>query len=294
VGVRIFAGTAIIIPAVYAFTMFWGFNGRLGLAHYPADWAQAKEILDSVPVDTNVLVLPWDTYTDYAWVSNEDPSVRTLARAYFPQPLIFPKHVLNRGGIAGQSSSPEQLFMNDLVFRAPSRTDFGSQVAKMGAGFVLLSKSGAYQNFNYLFRQDDLELLLDGETIALFRNRVAVQRLHLKADAAGNVGPPVNVISASPVKYIIEGPFAQAYVFFPPNADASGWQLDGRAAMPGGPGYSGVFEMTGEDGEFIYEPFKRNILWLFVSVATLGLLAAAMTADYFRGRHPHPERSQGI
>jgi hypothetical protein len=245
-------------------------------------------MLDGQAGDTNVLVLPWDTYAAYDWVPNQDKTVRTLARAYFPQTLIYPKHVLNRGGIASQSYAPEQAYVNELMKRAPLRTDFGAQIAEIGAGYVLLAKTDSYANAAYLYDQDDLELLFDGSTIALFRNRHSVTRVHAAGAEGGGTawqGKSVAVEARSPVSYRLldDSPAPVRYVFFPPNGDITGWRLDGNRPLPGGPEYRGVFP-AGVKGELTYLPARRNMQFAAVSLAALGLSLAIAALVWQRGR----------
>ena len=58
------AGLAVLIPCVYGFTTFWGFNGYASPSEYPTSWAQADQIMGTG--DQAVLALPWHLYLDFS------------------------------------------------------------------------------------------------------------------------------------------------------------------------------------------------------------------------------------
>jgi len=268
-------GVGLLAPGVFTFTMLWGFSGDLKTAEFPSDWYAARDIVDADSPDAGILVLPWDSYTDYGWVPNKDQPVRTLARAFFDQPLVYPKNVIRRSGIFGQSFSPEQAYVKSLLDEAFANSDFGSKLPLLGARYVLLSKDSREASFyRFLFIQNDLELVMDTPTLALFKNGNEVHRAYLPEtpDASG----PLREAAITRLwKYTYEVEAKETgssyIVFVPPNNDIDGWRLEGIESEPG---YFGVFPLS-EGGILRYEPFYTNLVWSSVSSAFLALIAAA-------------------
>ena len=268
-------GIGLAAPGVFTFTMLWGFNGDLKAVEFPPDWYAARDIVDADSPDAGILVLPWDSYTDYDWVPNKDRAVRTLARAFFDQPLVYPKNVIRRSGIFGQSFSPEQAYVKSLLDEAYANNDFGSKLPLLGARYVLLSKDQREASFyRFLFIQNDLELIMDTPTLALFKNSREVHRAYLSEtpDASGPLRE-ATITRLSKHRYEVKTQEAGSpyIVFVPPNNDIDGWRLEGVESEPG---YFGVFSLN-EGGILSYEPFYANLVWYSVSSAFLALMAAA-------------------
>ncbi len=271
-------GVGLLAPGAFTFTMLWGFNGDLKTTEFPKDWHAARDIVNADSPDVGILVLPWDSYTDYDWVPNKDQAVRTLARAFFDQPLVYPKNVIRRSGIFGQSFSPEQAYVKSLLDEAFVNSDFGSKLPLLGARYVLLSKDSREASFyRFLFIQNDLELVMDTPTLALFKNGSEVHRAYLSEtpDASGPLREAA-VTRLSMYRYEVEAKEAGSpyIVFVPPNNDVDGWRLEGLEGIESEPGYFGVFPLN-EGGILRYEPFYTNLVWYSVSLAFLALIAAA-------------------
>jgi hypothetical protein len=77
---------AVLAPVLLLPGMAWGSAGRLHAVWYPADWATARQLIDSDPASGTVLLLPWAQYRRYPWNGGEavfDPWPRLLARTVF-------------------------------------------------------------------------------------------------------------------------------------------------------------------------------------------------------------------
>lgn len=280
-------GLALLAPAAYSFTMFWGFHGYVRAVSYPPEWRAVRNILDADGRDAGVLTLPWDSYIEYGWVPNRDNAVRTLARAFFSQPLVYPERVIRQPGIYSQSFGPEQAYVQNLINQANTEESLGAKLVPLGVRYVILAKDIRGATFyRFLYRQNDLELVLDAPTIALFRNRHEVSRAYL-ADAPEipeDIGQlrPAEAVRLSPFRYQVRDAISPYVVFIPSNADSSGWRLGGQAAVSG-PGYYGVFRVRG-DGVLTYQPFYFNLIWYSVS----GVALAGVTAILLAWGRPHP------
>jgi hypothetical protein len=268
----------------YSFNIFWGFNGALAAVRYPSEWEAAREVIDSEGLDAGLLVLPWDSYSEYAWVPNDDKTVRTLPKAYFAQPQVFPEIVIKRGGIFDQSSSPEQAYVKALIDEGHNRDDFGARIVPLGVRFVVLTDSaeaGSY--YRFLHNQSDLELLMETDSITLFRNRDDAPRAYWSPEPF--LGPDAIEALAtriSPARYEVGA--GQGYlIFVPPDSTASGWRLNGVMPLTQDPEYLAVWEAPTEGASIAYAPFRTNLIWITISGGSALALLAIWTANLFFG-----------
>ncbi len=269
---------ALLSPCAYTFTMFWGFHGYVRPVDYPEDWYAVREFLAADREDASVLVLPWESYLEYSWVPNADRNVRSLAPAFFGAHLVHAKGIIRRPGIYSQSFAPEQDYVESLLDDAWSRLDFGARLRSLGAKYVVLVKEGLQKGmeFAFLYGQNDLQVVLDTPTIALFRNRLPVSRLYV-ADTPdlpdGNTAA-ARAVRLSPVRYQLTGDPGYRYMLFsPPNLDMKYWRLEGQGLDHSPSRMMGIFE-AGTGVVATYRPFYANLAWYAVSGAALAATLA--------------------
>ena len=81
-----FVATAValvVVPVLILPGLAWGGAGRLRPVSYPADWAQARQVINADPRPGKALLLPWSAYRRYGWNHGEavlDPWPRLLDR----------------------------------------------------------------------------------------------------------------------------------------------------------------------------------------------------------------------
>ena len=71
------------MPVLILPGLAWGGAGRLRPVSYPADWAQARRVINADPRPGKALLLPWSAYRRYGWNHGEavlDPWPRLLDR----------------------------------------------------------------------------------------------------------------------------------------------------------------------------------------------------------------------
>lgn len=266
----------LVITAAYTYTALLGFGGRLQPVSYPDDWQLAQDVLDREAGESSILLLPWNTYMEYPWLPNEEKSARTLAKAYFSQSLIFPKNVIKRAGIFGQSSSPEQEYIRDLLNDSPLRTDFGERISKLAASHVLVVKAGEWEQFDYLDSQIGLELAFDGPTVRLYRNLVTTSRLELLTGENAEI--TLEKKSPGEYRYSIVSSGDTNVRFIAPNGDIEGWRLDGDRPEITSDQFSGTFVAT-DSGVIEYYPARSTLGWILISVLAL-IAVLALTTKY--------------
>lgn len=266
----------LVITAAYTYTALLGFGGRLQPVSYPDDWQQAQDVLDREAGESSILLLPWNTYMEYPWLPNEEKSARTLAKAYFSQSLIFPKSVIKRAGIFGQSSSPEQEYIRDLLNDSLLRTDFGERISELAVSHVLLVKAEEWEQFDYLNSQLSLELAFDGPSVRLYRNLVNTSRLELLTGENAEVTLKKN--SSGEYRYSIVPSGETDVRFISPNGDIEGWRLDGDRPEDTSDQFSGTFVAT-DSGVIEYYPARNALVWILISALAL-ISVLALTTKY--------------
>src|SRR5206468_360844 len=78
----------LLLPVTLAPTLAWGEGGRLGTAHYPSGWFEARRIMAADPAPGRVLVLPWHLFFPMRW--NGDRVVLDPAQRFFSRSALTP------------------------------------------------------------------------------------------------------------------------------------------------------------------------------------------------------------
>jgi hypothetical protein len=103
---------AVLAPVVLLPGLAWGLAGRLRPVQYPADWQQARQVIDSDPAGGTVLLLPWAAYRRYPWNGGEavyDPWSRLLGRE------VILNDGLQVGNLSLAQESADSVRLNRIV-----------------------------------------------------------------------------------------------------------------------------------------------------------------------------------
>jgi hypothetical protein len=103
---------AVLAPVVLLPGLAWGLAGRLRPVQYPADWLQARQVIDGDPAGGTVLLLPWAAYRRYPWNGAEavyDPWSRLLGRE------VIVNDGLQVGSITLAQQSAASIRLNRIV-----------------------------------------------------------------------------------------------------------------------------------------------------------------------------------
>jgi hypothetical protein len=258
----------LIVPIVYTLPIL-GSWGQLRPTDFPADWKQVRSILNDDPGDYNVLVLPWHMYMVFDWLPNRMKQLANPAPNFFSQPTISGDNVEILPSFSN-SSNPVSKYVETLMENMDSLDGFGRLVAPLNARYVVLYKVGDYESYSFLREQPDIELVLDGETIALFRNLIPTARAYTVKDlvylsglddyvrgsldenpferlyilGADDGEPQVDaptgvkasarpsIVRNSPASYRIENADGERLVFtLPQRTTRSGWRHSGERGM---------------------------------------------------------------
>ena len=113
---------------------------------------------------------------------------------------------------------------------ASGQTDLGRSLAPLGVRYILLSKT--WEEYSYIYDQSDLELVLEGDTVALFRNTHPVSLISLddtasptplRFEESSRFGVPTFTLSVAHA--------GKGLYFVPPLLDPSNWRLNDVTAL---------------------------------------------------------------
>ncbi|MDP2948059.1 MAG: hypothetical protein Q8P22_00785 [Chloroflexota bacterium] len=298
---------ALLVPVIYALPMF-GTWGQLKTTEYPTDWQEARKMLDNDSSDFNVLVLPWHMYLDFPWLPNRWKRMANPAPSYFSQPTISGDN-LETAVSRTNSQDPVSEYVESVLARGGSVTNLGSLMAPLNAKYVVLLKSGGYEeSYRLLVAQRDLQPIFEGETIALFRNLIPTARAYAVNDvvrvadledfltsgstgnpiehayllgragvptsqegqpAAGSPRPPL-VSRRSPISYRVVGANGRYLVFtLPQHTARERWRYEGQSGALN-LGMMPTFELGAAEGAITFPRFYYLVLPTYIlGVATV-------------------------
>jgi hypothetical protein len=158
---RVAAGLLVVTPLLLLPTLAWGAWGRLGVARYPASWAEARAAVATDPVPGALLVLPWHLYVGFPW--NHDRVVLQPAQRYFPRRVVT-NDDLELPGLIVPGEDPWSPRLAPLVLGSGP---LAPGLPAAGVRWVLVEKLGPWSA--YPQRLAGAELVLDRGDLALYR-----------------------------------------------------------------------------------------------------------------------------
>jgi hypothetical protein len=204
-------------------------------------------------------------YMGIPWLPNHSKNIASPIHAFFTQPLIAGDN-LELPDTPSQSSNPVSKYVEAVLDTNESLQHFGKALVPLNARYVLLTKTGDYSNFTFLYDVPDLDLVFEGPNIALFKNRwptasaylvehkvsvanfdeyidrLPIENSHNKvyqfelgtfADIpedteASKSLSPITLSKNSPVSYKIESPNAGYVVLTLSQHERNDWHYDGE------------------------------------------------------------------
>jgi hypothetical protein len=157
---------ALLIPCVYGFTVFWGFDGYAAPSTYPESWAQANTLMGTG--DQPALALPWHLYLSFSWTQGR--TVVNPMASYFTRPVISGDNI-EAGDIETESSDPRSAYLEYLISIGPATDHLGRLLAPLGIRYILLAKTDDWRNYGFLYTQSDLRVVRNWSDLTLFQNR---------------------------------------------------------------------------------------------------------------------------
>lgn len=296
-------GMALLSPFVYSLNMFGGFNGELSVVDYPAGWYEVNAYLNEQSGDFRVLFLPWHAYMTFSWSGGR---LSNPAHAFFDREVIQGENI-EVPGIETQSRKPIQQYIHFLLRNRDKISNFGELVAPLNVKYILLAKEVDYRKYDFLYRQEDLELVLDNQDITVFLNKYETSKFYLVnevrwisgweellrrskyenlMEAAYFIGKPENLlhmekltgkkfvtpeyIEKSPAEYMVKIPMQGILVFASPYKKY--WKADGLSPQPN-MGLTNTYANLKVTDITVYnEKFAILSLFYLISIKTLACI----------------------
>ena len=154
-----------VLPALYTFRAFWGFNGYVQPSHLPSSWAEADRVMGTG--EDKALALPWHLYARLDLAQG-----RVVAN---PMSSSFRREVIagdnaEYGPLQTQGTSPRSRFLQFAVRNGWRIDRFGALIAPLDVKYVLLVRHTDWKAYSWLYRQKDLRLIHRWPDLSLFEN----------------------------------------------------------------------------------------------------------------------------
>lgn len=163
----------ILLPSAYSYTMFNGFNSQLKPTDYPKEWYDVNNYLSNDTTDFDILFLPWHQYMTFSWTERR---IANPATTFFGRRTIAGEN-MEVGGIYTHSSNPTQNYIQYILDNRHNISNLGELIIPLNVKYVILAKEVDFKEYDFLFEQKDMDLVLENEKVALFRNKNVVSRV---------------------------------------------------------------------------------------------------------------------
>jgi len=294
---------SLLTPVIYTLPMF-GSYGQLRATDYPQEWYMINQYLNQDTDDFNVLVLPWHRYMDFSWLPNKEKRLENPAQKFFDKPIIQGDNI-EVPGIFTQSLNPISQYIEFLLQKKDTIANFGEMLLSLDIKYVILFNESDYREYDFLYRQDDLQTVIKNDKITLFKNMNPTARayavssviyiksleeyvnyskiqdvkehLYILGDgedsACEEKAEDLEVTKKSPIKFHITGSNLKYTIFtVPQNISTNHWRYNGKKPMKN-LGFMPAFPSSPERGEAIYQRFYQIYLPSYaLSFVTLAVI----------------------
>jgi hypothetical protein len=164
--------TLILIPSAYSYTMFNGFNNQLKPTDYPEEWHDVKNYLSDDTTDFDILFFPWHQYMTFGWTERR---IANPATAFFGRGTIAGEN-MEVGGIYTHNNNPTQNYIQYILDNRHNINNLGELIIPLNVKYIILAKEVDFKEYDFLYEQNDMNLVIENEKIALFQNNFTVTR----------------------------------------------------------------------------------------------------------------------
>lgn len=161
------AGAVLITPLVWTSTMLYGFGGQLRPVEYPTDWLTVNARLKSDPSDFKTLFLPWHLYMRFNFAGR---IIANPATNYFDKPVIVSDNPEFNGAALSNTTAAKRT-LDHLLPGAERQGDFGARLAALHIKYIIVDHDDNNQDAADLADRADMQLLVHGSTLDLYRNK---------------------------------------------------------------------------------------------------------------------------
>jgi hypothetical protein len=234
--------TVLVLPLAYSYNQLFGFTGQIKNLNYPAEWYEVKAILDIDKRNYKILFFPWHLYMFQSWIGR---ITINPAPDFFAKPAISGENI-EWGGIETQSQKPTQHYVYFLLSNKDKIKNLGKLLVPLNVKYIILLKEVDYQNYAFLYDQEDLELIYENSKVVLFKNKYPTGKIYLtrkiqtadwnklltsdsQSQLEKNIAlklQPVKYTEISPVEYKVKVE-SEGYVILTEPFN-EGWKLNGE------------------------------------------------------------------
>jgi hypothetical protein len=156
---------SVVLPLGYCATIFDGLAGQIISSPLPSAYQKADDLMGTG--SGNVLVLPWHIYMEYPFTDG-----RVVANV---GPTTFRRNVISGDNVQAddvetQSTSPRSAYLQQLFNDGNNTKEVGELVRPLGVQYIVLSKTVDWATYSFLNHQKDLKLVLDDQSLEVWRN----------------------------------------------------------------------------------------------------------------------------
>ena len=179
---------ALLVPVIYTYSMFWGFGGQLKNLNFPSDYYQVAELIKQQKGEFSTLFFPWHGWMVYDWAGE---TLGYQAQSVFPSPITICSDTIEAGGIYTESTNPVSHYIEAILAQSQKIDNLGELIAPLKVKYAVLEKEADWQEYSFLLKQKDLQLVQDLPTISVFSNLYSgeVSNVFLKAESEINLSP---------------------------------------------------------------------------------------------------------
>lgn len=174
------AMTAVVItmlPVLFiTSTALYGYNNQIYPLDYPDSWSQAQNWLaDNHQNPPRVLFLPWHMYLPFSF-TNYRTIANPAAQFFTAAEVVYGNNnevggTFGRPFIEAENSDSEHQYIQDTLDAGFSGTDFGARLAPLGVEYIMLATDTRdAADYDFLYRQNDLEMAWSQTDLILWRN----------------------------------------------------------------------------------------------------------------------------
>ncbi|HSW80636.1 MAG TPA: hypothetical protein VLG47_07705 [Candidatus Saccharimonadales bacterium] len=154
------------IPLIWTHNMLWGFGGQLFATNYPAGWYAVNDKLDADNSNYKTIFLPWHLYMGYIFAGH---IIANPAPQFFDKPVIISDNP-EFAGIAHANSTPLKQKL-DAILPGNHDNEIGKKLGGLGIKYIIFDKDDDYLKYLNLYRQKDLKVVYNSDSITLFENK---------------------------------------------------------------------------------------------------------------------------
>jgi len=152
-----------LLPVLGSHTIFWGFQGQLRPADYPASWYQANSLL-SQPAD-KILFLPWHGYLSFSFTSYK--RIANPARVFFTAPVVAGQNIDNVFLLERESTDWDQVIFR-LVHGFDTLADKLDFFQQENISHIVLVKEVDWERYDFLNNSSHVSRVFDRAELIVY------------------------------------------------------------------------------------------------------------------------------